>query len=178
VKSLRRAKFDICRVRRNGDGDVAYNRRSGGVRFRCVRVLAAVICTVADAGRIVGALYTPSGVIVPEVALPPGVPFTLQLTAVSGVFATFAENGIAFPSITDPLFGEIVTVMDGGGGGGGTDRLAPPPPQPIVHAPSRVEQIEKSLRSGICFVRMARGPHASEQAKGQPENLLLLLRGC
>ena len=44
--------------------------------------LTAVICTVADAGRIVGALYTPSGVIVPEVALPPGVPFTLQLTAV------------------------------------------------------------------------------------------------
>ena len=90
--------------------------------------LTAVICTVADAGRIVGALYTPSGVIVPEVALPPGVPFTLQLTAVSAVFAMFAENGIAFPSITDPLFGEIVTVMDGGGGGGGTDALAPPPP--------------------------------------------------
>src|SRR6266850_5792352 len=97
--------------------------------------LVAVICAVADAGRIAGAVYTPSDVIVPNVALPPGVPFTDQLTAVSAVFATFAVNGIAFPSMTDPLFGETVIVMDGGGGGGGTDGPAPPPPQPIVHAP-------------------------------------------
>jgi hypothetical protein len=97
--------------------------------------LDAAICTVADAGRIAGAVYTPSGVIVPDAALPPGVPFTDQLTAVSAVFVTCAENGIAFPSITDPLFGEIVTATDGGGGGGGKDRPAPPPPQPIVHAP-------------------------------------------
>ena len=97
--------------------------------------LVAVICAVADAGRIAGAVYTPSGVIVPNVALPPGAPFTDQLTAVSAVFANFAVNGIAFPSMTDPLFGETVTVMDGGGGGGGTDGPAPPPPQPIVHAP-------------------------------------------
>src|SRR6266403_1133343 len=70
--------------------------------------LVAAICTVADAGKSQGAVYRPSVVIVPDVALPPGVPFTLQLTAVSAVFATFTENGIAFPSITDPLFGEIV----------------------------------------------------------------------
>ena len=131
--------------------------------------LAAVICTVADAGKAPGALYTPSGVIVPEVAFPPGVPFTLQLTAVSAVFATFAENGISFPSITDPLFGEIVTVMDGGGGGGGTDGTAPPPPQPIVHAP-----VVGRTRSKILAVRNLfrsngeRGRIPSpKQAKGQ-----------
>ena len=142
--------------------------------------LTAVICTVADAGRIVGALYTPSGVIVPEVALPPGVPFTLQLTAVSAVFAMFAENGIAFPSITDPLFGEIVTVMDGGGGGGGTDALAPPPLQPIVHAPvaSRANReilaVQNSFRSNGERVRMP----SREQAKGQRKICFRLLRGC
>ncbi len=131
--------------------------------------LFAVICTVADAGRIAGAVYTPSAVIVPDAALPPGASFTLQLTAVSAVFATFAENGIAFPSITDPLFGEIVTVMDGGGGGGGTDGTAPPPPQPIVHAP-----VVGRTRSKILAVRnlfrsngeRGRIPSA-RQAKGQ-----------
>lgn len=131
--------------------------------------LAAVICTVADAVRIVGALYTPSLVIVPKVALPPGVPFTLQLTAVSAVFATFAENGIAFPSITDPLFGEIDTVMDGGGGGGGTDALAPPPPQPIVQAPVAGRTSRKNLAVRNLFRSNGeRGRMPSrEQAKGQ-----------
>ena len=144
--------------------------------------LAAVICTVADAGRIVGALYTPSGVIVPDVALPPGVPFTLQLTAVSAVFATFAENGIVFPSITDPLFGEIVTVMDGGGGGGGggPDALAPPPPQPIVHAPVASRTSRKNLAVQNLFRSNGeRGRMPSrEQAKGQRKICFLLLLGC
>jgi hypothetical protein len=131
--------------------------------------LAAVICTIADDGRIAGALYTPSVVIVPDVALPPGVPFTDQLTAVSAVFATFAENGIAFPSITDPLFGEIVTVMDGGGGGGGTDALAPPPPQPIVHAPAASRTSKRNLAVQNLFRSNGeRGRMPSrEQAKGQ-----------
>ncbi len=131
--------------------------------------LVAVICTVADAGRIAGAVYRPSDVMVPDVALPPGVPFTLQLTAVSAVFATFAENGIAFPSITDPLFGKTVTVMDGGGGGGGTDGPAPPPPQPIVHAPvagrtnRKILAVRNLLRSNG---ERGRIPSA-KQAKGQ-----------
>jgi len=131
--------------------------------------LVAVICTVADAGKSAGAVYTPSDVIVPDVALPPGAPFTLQVTAVSAVFATFAENGSAFPSITDPLFGETVTVMDGGGGGGGTDGLAPPPPQPIVHAPvvgrtnRKILAVRNLLRSNG---ERGRIPSA-KQAKGQ-----------
>ncbi len=131
--------------------------------------LFAVICTVADAGRIAGAVYTPSVVIVPDVALPPGVPFTPQLTAVSAVFATFAENGIAFPSITDPLFGEIDMVIDGGGGSGGTDGLAPPPPQPIVHAPVAGRTNRKILAVRNLFPsngERGRMPSA-KQAKGQ-----------
>ena len=118
--------------------------------------------------------------IVPDVALPPGVPFTLQLTAASAVFATFAENGIAFPSITDPLFGEIVTVTDGGGGGGGTDPLAPPPPQPIVHAPVASRTSRKDLAVQNLFrSNRERGRMPSrEQAKGQRKICFLLLRGC
>ena len=139
--------------------------------------LVAVICTVAEAGRIAGAVYTPSGVIVPDVALSPGAPFTLQLTAVSVVFATFAENGIAFPSITDPFFGEIVIVMDGGGG---TDGLAPPPPQPIVHAPVAGRTNRKMLAVRNLFRSNGeRGRMPSrEQAKGQRKICFLLLRGC
>src|SRR6266404_6312147 len=139
--------------------------------------LVAVICTVADAGRIAGAVYKPSDVMVPDVALPPGVPFTLQLTAVSAVFATFAENGIAFPSITDPLFGEIVTVMDGGGGG--TDGPAPPPPQPIVHAPVAGRTNRKILAVRNLFRsngERGRMPSA-KQAKGHRKTQLPILRG-
>jgi len=141
--------------------------------------LVAVICTVADAGRIAGAVYTPSGVIVPEVALPPRVPFTLQLTAVSAVFVTFAENGIAFPSISEPLFGETVTVMDGGGGGGGTDGPAPPPPQPIVHAPVAGRTNRKILAVRNLFRsngERGRMPSA-KQAKGHRKTQLPILRG-
>jgi len=131
--------------------------------------LVAVICTVADAGKSAGAVYTPSDVIVPDVALPPGAPFTLQVTAVSAVFATFAENGSAFPSITDALFGETVTVMDGGGGGGGTDGLAPPPPQPIVHAPAAGRTNRKILAvRSLLRSHGERGRIPSvKQAKGQ-----------
>ena len=131
--------------------------------------LVAVICTDMDAGKSAGAVYTPSAVIVPEVVLPPGAPFTLQLTAVSAVFATFAENGIAFPSITDPDFGEIDTVMDGGGGGGGTDALAPPPPQPIVQAPAAGRTSRKILAVKNLFRSNGeRGRMPSrEQSKGQ-----------
>src|SRR5882724_1031310 len=141
--------------------------------------LFAVICTVADAGRIAGAVYTPSVVIVPDVALPPRVPFTLQSTALSAVFVTFAENGIAFPSITDPLFGEIVTVMDGVGGGGGKDGPAPPPPQPIVHAPVAGRTNRKILAVRNLFRSNGeRGRIPSrEQAKGQRKTQLPILRG-
>ncbi len=40
----------------------------------------AVTVTVDGEGRIDGAVYSPSGVIVPTVALPPIIPFTSQVT--------------------------------------------------------------------------------------------------
>ena len=141
--------------------------------------LVAAICTIADAGKSPGAVYRPSVVIVPDVALPPGVPFTPQLTAGSAVFVTFAENGIVFPSITDPLFGEIVTVMDGGGGGGGTDGPAPPPPQPIMHAPVAGRTNRKILAVRNLFRsngERSRMPFA-KQAKGQRKLQVTVMRG-
>ena len=97
--------------------------------------LVAVTCTISGDGMSAGAVYTAAGVIVPCVALPPGTPFTLQLTVVSVVFVTAALNGAWPPSTTDPFVGVTVTTMDRGGGGGG-DSDEPAAPQPSVHAPS------------------------------------------
>ena len=55
--------------------------------------------------------------IVPRLELPPAIPFTLQLTAVSVVFVTIAVNGSVFPSRTVPVSGETLTMIAGGGGG-------------------------------------------------------------
>jgi hypothetical protein len=54
--------------------------------------LVAVICTVAGDGRSAGAAYTPTGVIVPSAAFPPGTPLTLQVTAMSVAFVTVAAK--------------------------------------------------------------------------------------
>jgi hypothetical protein len=54
--------------------------------------LVAMICTVAGEGKSTGAVYTPEDVIVPTAAFPPGVPFTLQFTAVFVVLTTVAVN--------------------------------------------------------------------------------------
>jgi len=85
--------------------------------------------TVAGDGRSAGAVYTPLVVMVPSAALPPGTPFTVQLTAVSVVLLTLALNDVVFPKITDPLFGVTVTWVCAGGGGGGA-AVPPPPPHP------------------------------------------------
>ena len=52
----------------------------------------AVTVTVACAGSVVGAVYTPATEIVPTVALPPAAPLTFQLTDVSAAFATVARK--------------------------------------------------------------------------------------
>jgi len=97
--------------------------------------LVAVTCTVAGDGKSAGAVYTPTGVIVPSVALPPGTPPTLQLTAMSVVFVTVAAKVVWPPSTTDAFIGFTVTAIAGDGGGGGGDD-AIPALQPNVHAPS------------------------------------------
>jgi hypothetical protein len=95
--------------------------------------LVAVTWTVAGEGRSAGAVYTPAVVIVPSVAFPPATASTLQLTAVSVVFATEAANVAWFPSTTDPLSGVTVTSIAGGGGGGGGGSEALPAPHPNDH---------------------------------------------
>lgn len=99
--------------------------------------LVATTCAVAKAGISTGAVYTPSGAIVPIAVFPPTTPFTLHVTKVSFVFATVAVKVCALPRTTTAFVGDIVTAMDGGGGGGeGATEPAPPPPQPSVHAPA------------------------------------------
>ena len=68
--------------------------------------------------------------IIPAERLPPGIPFTLQVTAVFGVLVTVALKFCMFPNKTDPLVGVTETMMEGGGGGGGV--ALEPPPQPSI----------------------------------------------
>ena len=106
---------------------------------------------------------------------PPCTPLTLQLTAVSDVFATVAVKAAWAPSKTDPLAGVTVTAMDGGGGGGGGG--APDEPQPSVQAPSA-----RSAANRIALVvnrfllrcerdRMPSQKQAKGQRKGQEQKL-------
>ena len=67
--------------------------------------LVAVIVTVAGDGRSAGAVYTPALVIIPTTAFPPATPLTLQLTAVSAVFVTFALKFAVFPNTIELVFG-------------------------------------------------------------------------
>src|SRR5438477_11875129 len=83
--------------------------------------LVAVTCNVAGEGMSTGAVYTPAEVIVPSVALPPGTPLMLQLTAVSGVFVTAAVNVTWFAKTTDAFVGFALTAMGGVGGGSGAE---------------------------------------------------------
>jgi hypothetical protein len=132
--------------------------------------LVAETCTDEGVGRSAGAVYTPSSAMVPTAALPPAVPFTLQMTTVSVVFVTLAENAAVFPSSIEPFFGATVTTMEGGGGGGGsTPELAPPAPQPCVHATvvsneTRTILVNPNFAASSC--PRGRIPSA-KQAKGQ-----------
>jgi hypothetical protein len=101
--------------------------------------LVAVTFTVVEEGRSAGAVYTPFVAIVPVDGFPPGMPLTLQLTFVLGVFVTVAENDCELPNKTDPFIGATVTPMAGGGGGGrDVTGLVPPPPQPSSHVPAAI----------------------------------------
>ena len=76
----------------------------------------AVTVTVAGLGMVAGAVYNPFDVIVPAAALPPGVPFTCQVTAVFVVPVTVAMNCVLAPGPTVAVAGVTVTVIGGGGG--------------------------------------------------------------
>jgi hypothetical protein len=82
--------------------------------------LVALTVTAGGEGRIGGAVYTPSEEMTPRVALPPGMPETLQVTAVLGEFDTVAVKETALPSKTETFVGMTCTetggVPDGGPG--------------------------------------------------------------
>lgn len=90
--------------------------------------LVASTVTLPDAGRIAGVVYTPVASIVPEAAFPPGIPFTLQITAVFVVLLTVAENVCGSPSNTEAEEGVTFTET-GGGGCGGPEPTTPPQPR-------------------------------------------------
>jgi hypothetical protein len=92
---------------------------------------ALVACTVTAlmAGRLLGDVNTPFELIVPTVALPPEIPFTLHVTAVFIELPTTAINVCGVPSNTEAAAGVTVTLMAGGGGCAGAEPTTPPQPR-------------------------------------------------
>jgi hypothetical protein len=80
-------------------------------------LLVAVIVTLGGLGGAAGAVYSPAAEMVPAAALPPAVPFTLQVTAVFTEFVTVAVNCWVAEGATVTRDGATVTVTDGGAGG-------------------------------------------------------------
>jgi len=89
-------------------------------------------------------MYIPTAEMVPEVAFPPRVPFTLQVTEVLLAPVTAAASCRVFPSKTFPLGGGTDTVTVAGGGGG-EPKLAPPPLQPGKIAKAAIHPNSKPL---------------------------------
>lgn len=87
--------------------------------------LAAVIVIFVLDGIIAGARYWPVAETVPDWALPPETPFTLQVTAVFVAPVTLAWKFTVAPSTADALAGEIFT----------TTFCCPPPPPPSPPVP-------------------------------------------
>jgi hypothetical protein len=74
----------------------------------------AVTVTAAGDGTVAGAMYTPAAEIVPMVELPPGTPFTCQVTDVFDALATVAVNAwLPPPACT--VAPEGATATDTGG---------------------------------------------------------------
>jgi hypothetical protein len=92
--------------------------------------LVAVTETELGAGKLAGAVYVPPAVIVPTAALPPGIPFTLQITALFVELLTVATNVCCSPNKTVAFDGVTATVMLEGG----CDGPAPTAPQPRIDA--------------------------------------------
>jgi len=123
--------------------------------------LVAWTFTVAGTGRFCGAVYRPAAEIVPTVLLPPGTPFTAQLTAVLGVLVTLAVNCRVTPRKTEAVTGETSMVI-GEGGGGGEDPEPPVTPHPsapmlatsaprraMAHCFSIARRVPLRLRNGF-----------------------------
>src|SRR3954453_17761155 len=107
--------------------------------------------------------------MVPTVAFPPGIPFTLHETLVSLVFVTAAVNVCVFPRTRDALVGVTMTLIEVAGAGGGVvAELVAPPPQPNnpvvtarttkIDAPNPGTLRAPGLRTQLVILR--NGPHA------------------
>ena len=99
--------------------------------------LCAVTVTVADAGRICGAVYTPFALMVPVREVPPATPLTLHATVVSLAPVTMGVKACVLPRSSEAVAGVTVTpTAEGVGvGGGGWTAVEPatPLPQPIAN---------------------------------------------
>ena len=71
----------------------------------------AVTVTVAGLGMVLGAVYNPFEEMVPAAALPPGVPFTCQVTAVFVAPVTVAVNCVLAPGLSVAVAGVTATVI-------------------------------------------------------------------
>jgi len=77
--------------------------------------LVAVAVTVQPAGGTAGAVYFPVASMTPSVAFPPGIPLTVQVTAVLAAPFTKAVNRRSPPTGTLAAVGETVTVWANAG---------------------------------------------------------------
>jgi hypothetical protein len=111
-----------------------------------------VACTVTAvlAGRSPGDVYTPFELIVPTVALPPGIPFTLQVTAVFVVLPTAATNVCGAPSSTEAETGVTFTVTAGGGGCVGAEPTTPPQPRKDATKSSAGHRVSNAIVKRRC----------------------------
>jgi|SRR6516225_5056732 len=101
----------------------------------------AATVTVAGLGMALGAVYNPFEVIVPVAALPPGVPFTCQVTAVFVVPVTVAVNCVLAPGLSVALAGVTVMVIGGGG------ELLPQEPRNREAASPTAKKASERMRS-------------------------------
>jgi hypothetical protein len=90
--------------------------------------LVAITETELGTGKLPGAVYTPLALIVPVAALPPEIPFTLQITAVFAELLTVATNVCCSPNRIVAVVGVTDTAMLEGG----CDGPAPTAPQPAI----------------------------------------------
>jgi len=104
----------------------------------------AVIFTFAGAGGSVWAIYIPSAEMVPEVAFPPKMPFTLQVRR--GV-AGSRHSGSQLQSFPQQDVSAWRRYRYGHGWRrwGGEPELAPPPPQPGKIAKAAINPNSKPL---------------------------------
>ena len=79
--------------------------------------LAARTVTVLGLGTMLGAVYKPEALIVPEAIFPPATPFTCHVTAVLDDPVMTALNDSVAPTLTVALDGETLAVTPDADGG-------------------------------------------------------------